>query len=128
MRLASQVDSENGPILSAPPAEMAPFADIPHGVWIAFLSVWGLLFGIFIFAFATDGPAALVVLTATFFAIMTLGLPTVLCGHAKRATRQCPQVIATRNGPLPLAAAATQILLIPVGTVLGLTAFIVLAM
>jgi hypothetical protein len=109
------------------PLEMAPFADIPKPIWIAFLSAWSLLFGLFILAFATDGRAALVVFTASFFAMMALGLPAVMCIQSKGP--QCrSQIIATRCGPLTIGQAATQILLIPVCTVIGLTAFIVLAM
>ena len=108
--------------------EMAPFADIPRPIWTAFLSIWGLGFGIFVVVFATDGPATLAVLTAAFFALMTLGLPAVLGGLTMPDTRQWPRVIDTRTGPLSTGAAATQILLIPIGAVIGLTAFIMLAM
>jgi hypothetical protein len=37
-------------------------------------------------------------------------------------------VIVTHSGPLPVAAAATQILLIPVASVIGVTAFIAFGM
>ena len=120
------VDEEK--LRAAPlPPEMAPFADIPKAIWIGFLSAWALLFGLFILAFATDGRAALVVFTASFFAMMALGLPAVMCIQSK-GTQCRSQFIATRCGPLTIGQAATQILLIPVCTVIGLTAFIVLAM
>ncbi|HKX91986.1 MAG TPA: hypothetical protein VJM15_06125 [Sphingomicrobium sp.] len=108
--------------------EMAPFADIPRGIWIAYLSAWALLFGIFLLVFATDTQSTVAVITACFFALMTLGLPTMLSIQPKSERRPWPAVIATRTGPLTVREAATQIILIPLGAVLGLFAFIVLAM
>jgi hypothetical protein len=107
--------------------EMAPFADIPRPIWTAFLSIWALVFGMFVLFFTKDGPATLAVLTAAFFALMTLGLPAVLSGRPARSSR-LPRIIGTRNGPLPVGAAATQILLIPAGTLIGLTAFVILVL
>jgi hypothetical protein len=104
------------------------FGDIPSGIWIAFLSTWALLFGLFVLFFATDGPAALAVVTSSFFAMMLLGLPTALGAQAKSTKRVRSRVIVTRNGPVPIAAAATQILLIPVASVIGVTAFVLLAL
>jgi hypothetical protein len=108
--------------------EMAPFADIPRGIWIAYLSAWALLFGIFLLVFATDTQSTLAVITACFFALMTLGLPAMLSLQPKTGAPPWPSVIATRTGPLSVREAATQIILIPLGALLGLIAFIVLAM
>jgi hypothetical protein len=87
-----------------------------------------LLFGLFIVFFARDGRATLDVATAAFFALMTLGLPAALCPQSTSAPRERRRIIDTRTGPLPIGAAATQILLIPVGALIGLTAFILFAM
>lgn len=114
---------------AAPPLQDAGvFGDIPRAIWIAFLSAWALLFGLFIIFFTTNGPATLAVLTAAFFALMTLGLPAALGMQSKSASPHRRRTIDTRTGPLSVGAAATQILLIPVGAVTGLAAFIALAM
>ena len=115
---------------AAPPAppNMAPFADIPRPIWTAFLSTWAVLFGLFVIFFARDGRAALMVVTASFFALMTLGLPAALSLQSPSAPREHPRIIVTGSGPLPVSAAATQILLIPVAALIGLAAFILLAM
>ncbi|HET9188191.1 MAG TPA: hypothetical protein VFN80_09565, partial [Acidothermaceae bacterium] len=68
------------------------------------------------------------VVTSSFFAMMLLGLPTALGAQAKSTRRVHSRVIVTRNGPVPIAAAATQILLIPVASVIGVTAFVLLAL
>jgi hypothetical protein len=114
---------------AAPPLQgTGVFGDIPRTIWIAFLAAWALLFGLFIIFFTANGEAALMVVTASFFALMTLGLPAALGALSKPASRQPHRMIATRSGLLPVGAAATQILLIPVGAVIGLMAFIALAM
>ena len=108
--------------------DSSPFGDIPGPIWIAFLSAWALLFGLFLIFFTTDGPATLAVVTASFFGLMLLGLPAALGAQATSPRRVPSQFVVTRNGPLPIGAAATQILLIPVGAVIGLSAFIALAL
>lgn len=104
------------------------FGDIPRPIWTAFLSAWALLFGLFVVFFSTDGPATLVVLTASFFALMLLGLPAALGAQATSTRRVRSRFIVTRNGPVTIGAAATQILLIPVASLIGVTAFILLGM
>lgn len=104
------------------------FGDIPRPIWIAFLSAWGLLFGLFLLFFTTDAPSTLAVVTASFFGLMTLGLPAALGSLSKSSLRPWPRTIVTRNGPLPTGAAATQILLIPFGAVIGLVLFVLLAL
>jgi hypothetical protein len=108
--------------------DMAPFADIPRFIWIAFLSAWALLFAIFAVAFTKDRAATLMIFTACFFALMTLGLPAALAGLTGDPHQSYPATIVTRTGRIPVSAAATQILLIPVAAVIGLCAFVVLAM
>lgn len=116
--------------LRAEPAlsDVGLFGDIPRSIWIAFLSAWALLFGLFLVFFTRDGPASLAVVTASFFALMLLGLPAALGAQANSSTRERPRVVMTHNGPLPIRAAATQILLIPVGAVIGVTLFVILGM
>jgi hypothetical protein len=116
--------------LTSPPAEPERdlFGDIPSPIWIAFLSAWALLFGLFVLFFANDGPAALAVVTSCFFAMMILGLPAALGAQSKSAPRPWPRTITTGSGSLPVGAAAVQILLIPVGAVFGLIVFILLAL
>lgn len=129
MRLIRELDHDQEELPTAATApEMSPFGDIPRPIWTAFLSIWGVVFGIFVVVFATDGPATLAVLTAAFFALMTLGLPAMLCSQSRPAPRPWPPVIQTRTGPLSTRAAATQILLIPAGAAFGLVLFVLLAM
>ena len=104
------------------------FGDIPGPVWTAFLSAWALLFALFVMFFAKDGPSSIAILTSCFFATMILGLPAALAGQSQAASRPWPRMIVTGSGTLPVGAAAAQILLIPVGAVIGLIGFIVLAL
>lgn len=116
--------------LTSPPAEPERdlFGDIPGPIWIAFLSAWAMLFGLFVLFFATDGPSALAIVTSCFFVTMILGLPAALGEQSKSGPRPWPRTITTASGTLPVGAAATQILLIPVAAVFGLIAFIILAL
>jgi hypothetical protein len=104
------------------------FDDIPPQIWRAFLIAWALLFGLFLVAFARDGRATIAIVTSCFFVMMILGLPAALAMHAQHGPHPWPRTIVTRNGPIPTGAAAAQILLIPVGAVIGLVAFIILAL
>lgn len=108
--------------------EPSVFGDIPRSIWTAYLSTWALLFGLFLLFFATGGEAALAVLTSSFFAFMLLGLPAALGAQAEPAPRRSRQVIVTGSGPLPVSSAAIQILSVPVGACIGLTAFILFAL
>jgi len=107
--------------------EPSVFGDLPRFIWIAYVSAWALLFGLFLLFFATDGPAALAVLTSTFFAFMLLGLPAALGAQAERAPRPSAQIIVTGSGALPVSSAAIQILSVPVGACIGLAALILFA-
>ena len=104
------------------------FGDVPRPIWITFLAAWALLFGLFIIFFAADGPATLAVLTSSCFALMLLGLPTVLGGMSKSTKHARSRFVVTRNGPLPVGAAAVQILLIPIASVIGVSFFVILAL
>jgi hypothetical protein len=129
MRLNPEVLDDAGQLRSAPIVHEADlFGDIPGPIWTAFLCSWGLLFALFVLFFSKDGPATLAVVTASFFALMTLGLPAALGLISKGPPRPWPRMIETHSGRLTVGAAATQILLIPVGGVIGVTAFIVLGM
>jgi hypothetical protein len=116
--------------LAAEPAmhDTSLFTDIPRAIWTAFLSAWAMLFALFIVFFSKDGQATISVVTASFFALMILGLPAALAAQSSGTSQKWPRVIMTRSGPLPVRAAATQILLIPVCAVFGLILFILLAM
>ncbi len=116
--------------LAAVPAAHEPsvFGDIPRFVWIAYLSAWAFLFGLFVLFFAADGPAALAVLTSCFFACMLLGLPAALGTQAERAPRPSAGAIVTGSGTLPVSSAAIQILSVPVGACIGLAALILFAL
>jgi hypothetical protein len=104
------------------------FGDIPGSIWTAFLSAWALLFVLFVLFFTRDGPATLAVLTSSFFALMLLGLPAALGLQARPARRTRSRVVFTHNGPVPFGSAATQILLIPAASVIGIGLFILLAL
>jgi hypothetical protein len=112
---------------SAPSLPPSPFGDIPGPIWTAFLSTWALLFGLFLIFFTKDGPAAMSVVTASFFALMLLGLPAALGAQTLCPERQSKGSIQVHTGPISVGAAATQILLIPVASVIGLTLLIILA-
>lgn len=115
---------------ASPPADTHanPFGDIPRPIWTAYLLAWATMFGLFVVFFATDGPAAIAIVTACFFALMILGLPAAVAAQAKPSQAQWSRVIRTGSGPLPVGDAATQILLIPIAGVIGLIGFIVLAL
>lgn len=116
--------------LTSAPAEIDRdlFGDIPRPIWTAFLSLWALLFALFVVFFATDGPATIAILTSCFFAFMILGLPAALAAQSGSTAHSWPRRIVTRSGSLPVGAAAAQILLIPAAAVVGLLGFIILAL
>jgi hypothetical protein len=115
---------------TSPPQALptSPFGDIPKFIWTAYLSSWAVLFGLFLIFFAADGPSTISVVTASFFALMLLGLPAVMGLQTRREDGPSKGMIETHTGPVPVAEAATQILLIPVGAVIGLAILIVIAL
>lgn len=114
--------------ISLEPAGVGLFQDIPRWIWITFLSAWAVLFGLFIVFFTTNAAAAFVVTIAALFGLMAFGLPMTLAAQSKCESEECKGLIHTHTGPLNVGAAAAQIVLIPIGAVFGLVAFIILAM
>jgi hypothetical protein len=108
-------------------ANIGLFADIPRWVWTIFLSAWAAIFGLFVLFFAADARAAFAIAIVALFGLMAFGLPAALASQARCKGHRCREIIDVRTGPLSVKAAAAQILLIPVGAVIGLTAFIALA-
>ena len=106
------------------PAEPGPFQDIPRAIWIIFLSAWALLFTLFVLFFTATPQAAFVVTVAALFGLMAFGLPVALAVQGRCEGHECRGIVHTRTGPLSVAAAGTQIVLIPVAAVIGLIAFI----
>ena len=104
------------------------FADMPRWIWIVFISAWAVVFGLFALFFAITGRAAFAIAIVGFFGLMAFGLPKAMAAQMRCRDHECRQIIQIRTGPLDVRAAATQILLIPVAAVIGLTAFIVLAL
>ncbi len=121
-----QTDSDRHP--PPAPGEPGPFQDIPRAIWIAFLSAWALLFTLFILFFAITLAAAFVVTVAALFGIIAFGLPAIMAAQGRCQGHECRGIVHTRTGPLSLAAAGTQIVMIPVAAVVGLIAFIALAL
>lgn len=117
------VDQQTGLI----PVEPGPFQDIPRGIWTIFLSAWALLFTLFILFFTATPEAAFVVTVAALFALMAFGLPAAMAAQGRCEGHECRGIVHTRTGPLSVAAAGTQIVLIPVAAVIGVTAFIAFA-
>jgi hypothetical protein len=120
----TDLDRPTGPMATNP----GPFQDIPKGIWIIFLSAWASLFTLFILFFTVTPAAAFAVTIATLFGLMAFGLPAVMAAQGRCEGHQCRGMVHTRTGPLSVAAAGTQIVLIPVAAVIGLTAFVVLAL
>jgi hypothetical protein len=83
---------------------------------------------LFILFFTVTPAATFVVTVAALFGLMAFGLPMVMAAQGRCEGHECRGVVHTRTGPLSVAAAGTQIVLIPIAAVLGLTVFIVLAM
>jgi hypothetical protein len=116
------------PTGAAAAAKIAPFGDIPRWIWAVFLSAWALLFGLFVLFLATNAEAAFAVTIAVLFACMAFGLPAALTAQSPCEKYDCGGIVDTRTGPLPVTAAATQILTIPICAVIGLIVFITLAL
>ena len=108
--------------------EPGPFQDIPGSIWRIFLSAWATLFAMFVLFFAVNAAAAFVVTISALFAIMAFGLPSLMAALGRCEGHQCGDIIQTYTGPLTVAAAGVQIALIPIAAVIGLAAFIGLAL
>lgn len=116
----NDVDRHAGPTSADP----GPFQDIPPAIWKIFLSAWALVFTLFILFFSVTREAAFVVTIAALFGLMAFGLPVVMAAQGRCEGHKCRGIVHTRTGPLSVAAAGTQIVLIPVAAVVGLAAFI----
>ena len=113
---------------AVPPPDIGLFRDVPRWIWSVFLSAWAMFFGLMILFFATDAAAIFVVTIAVLFGVMAFGLPMALAAQSKCENYDCKGVIHTHTGPLGVRSAGVQIALIPIAAVLGLAAFIMLAM
>ncbi len=109
-------------------ANIGLFQDVPGWIWGTFLSAWAMFFGLMAVFFTTGGGAIFAVSIAVFFAGMAFGLPIAMAAQSNCAGYECSASIDTHTGPLSAVQAGVQITLIPVAAVLGLTAFIALAM
>ena len=121
---AKSAATDNGSISLDP----GPFQDIPREIWLIFLSAWALLFALFILFFAVTVATAFVLTIAALFGLIAFGLPTVMATQGRCDGHECRGAIQTRTGPVSVAAAGTQIVLIPAAAVIGLTAFIIFAL
>jgi hypothetical protein len=104
------------------------FADMPRWIWTIFISAWAMLFGLFALFFAITAHAAFAIAIVGFLGLMVFGLPRAMAAQMKCDDHECREIIHIRTGPLSVGAAAMQILLIPVAAVIGLAAFITLAL
>lgn len=112
--------------VSPPPTlPSRPFSDVPGPIWTGFLAAWAVLFGLFLLFFTQSGLAALSVVTACFFALMLLGLPAAMSAQAGSSKQRPTAVVETHTGPVPVRAAAIQIVLIPATGVVGLVLLII---
>ena len=101
------------------------FQDIPGWIWRTYLAGWTALFSLFVLFFAKDGGSAFAITIASLFALMAFGLPMTIAAQTNREGYRCEGMIQTGSGPLAARAAATQILLIPISAVIGLTVLII---
>ena len=113
---------------SARAAHVGPFQDIPRRIWVIFLSAWAVLFSLMVVFFAVDGASAFAVTIVVLIGLMAFGLPVAMAAQSKCEKNQCTGIIDTHTGPVSVGAAGAQIALIPIAAVIGLTAFILLAM
>jgi hypothetical protein len=104
------------------------FQDIPGWIWRAYLSAWATIFGLFLAVFTVGAEATFAVSIAALTGLMAFGLPVALVAQSGRAKPEHKSTVDTYSGPLSIRAAAAQIVLIPVGGIVGLTAFIIVAM
>jgi len=113
---------------SAEPAEVGLFQDIPAWIWRIFFLAWATIFLLFLIVFTTNASATFMVTISALTGLMMLGLPVTLASLTRKQNVTCDKIIETHTGPLSQRAAAAQIVLIPIGGVVGLAAFIILAM
>ena len=108
--------------------EVGLFQDIPGWIWRAFLLAWATIFGLFLAFFTVNAQATFAVAIAALTGLMAFGLPLALIAQSGPGNPEHKGTVDTHTGPLSIWAAAAQIVLIPVGGIVGLTAFIIFAM
>ena len=111
-----------------PKPEPGPFQDIPKSIWVVFLSAWGLLFSMFVVFFTVNPEASFVITIAASFVLMAFGLPLALAAQGRCEGHKCGEFVQTHTGPLSVRAAGAQIAAVPVCALIGLSAFIMIAM
>ena len=139
---AEPVTAFDTPDLHALIADMRELSPTLRDRWSAaglshMLSVSGLHVGLIAVAvtlvaqvvgLARNAAAAFVVTIASLFAIMAFGLPSLMAALGHCEGHKCGDVVQTYTGPLTVAEAGVQIALIPIAAVIGLVAFIGLAL
>ena len=128
MRANQQQPESEAKAANADSRNIGLFADIPGWIWRTFFIAWACVFALFVLFFATNEQAAFAITIAVLFAMMAFGLPATLAAQSRSETNEYRGRVETRSGPLSVPAAAAQILSIPFAALLGLTAFIVLAL
>jgi type IV secretory pathway VirB2 component (pilin) len=108
--------------------DVGPFRDVPRGIWRLYLGAWAIVFGLFILFFTADSRSALMVVTATFFGLMLLGLPAATAAQSKTSDGECNGTVQTYTGPVSTFQAGIQIALVPIAAIIGLLGFVLLAM
>lgn len=109
-------------------AAIGLFQDIPQRIWTTYLSAWAGFFALMILFFATNAATAFVVAIATMFGLMAFGLPMAMAAQSHCDGYECVGPIDTLTGPVTAKEASVQIALVPVAAVIGMSAFIALAM
>lgn len=104
------------------------FQDIPAWIWRAFLSAWATIFGLFLAFFTITAEATFAVAIAALTGLMAFGLPLALVAQSGSGNPTQISKVDTHTGPMSIWAVAAQIVLIPVGGIVGLTAFIIFAL
>ena len=115
-------------VTTTEPKEIGLFQDIPTWIWRIFFSAWATIFGLFLTIFTTNAEATFVVIISALTGGMAFGLPLPLAAQSRKDNVKSVSIVHTHTGPLSPPAAAAQIVLIPIGGVIGLTAFILFAM
>lgn len=123
-----QQPPDQKPEVLSVPIEAGLFQDMPAWIWRAFLLAWAAIFGLFLAFFTINAEATFVVSIAALTGLMAFGLPVVLVAQSGGRNPEYKGTVDTHTGPLSIRAAAAQIVLIPVGGIVGLTAFIIFAM
>lgn len=118
---------ETVPMADRPIRVDQPFSDIAGGVWKIYTLVWVAFCAILWAAFAKDTEAAINLSVVTFFAFMYFTLPLTLSKQHPPEKQLPSKTVRTFTGPLSTTEAATQILLIPVGSIIFLTLLVTFA-